>query len=157
MITMMDLLAGHPFLSGLRQEWLERLSAQSKRIVYHQGQRIIEENQHADRFLLIRHGAVGLDLHVPGRGNILIEKLGPETVLGWSWLYPPYKWHFGAVAAEQTLAISCDAAGVRRLFDQDPAFGYDMAKRFLGVMADRLAASRHRLVDLYSPTAPMGE
>ena len=34
------------------------------------------------------------------------------TVLGWSWLHPPYRWHFGAVARVATTAIEFDAPSV---------------------------------------------
>ncbi|WP_433732447.1 hypothetical protein ACQP2Y_23335 [Actinoplanes sp. CA-051413] len=35
---------------------------------------------------------VALDFHVPGRGDIVIERVGAGGVVGWSWLLPPYPW-----------------------------------------------------------------
>lgn len=149
MITALDLLATHPFLEGLSQLWLERLSYQSKRAVHHPGTRLFREGNRADRFWLIRDGRVALEFNVPGRGDIVIEHLGPGSVLGWSWMFPPYRWHFGAVAAEQTLSIELDGAGVQRLCGDDPALGYELTRRFSAVLIDRLQAARMRLVDLY--------
>ena len=149
MITMTDLLTDHPFLAGLRPDWLEHLSYQAKRIVYHTGDRLFSEGANADRFWLIRSGRVGLDLRVPGRGEVLIDSLGPGTVLGWSWVCSTNQWRFGAVAAEQTLAVVFNAPGVLRLCDEQPELGYEMARRFLAVVADRLHASRTRLLDVY--------
>ncbi len=151
MITTLDLLTAHPFLEGLPEKWLERLSYQGKRSVHHGGSRLFSEAHPADRFWLIRDGRVSLEFNVPGRGDIVIEELGPGSVLGWSWMFPPYRWHFTAVAAEQVLAVEMDGKGVLRLCDDDPALGYELTRRFAEVLIDRLQASRMRLVDLYSP------
>jgi CRP-like cAMP-binding protein len=80
---------------------------------------------------------------------VVIEKLGADTVLGWSWLFPPYRWQFGALAVEQTEAIEFDADGVRRLVAEDAELGRELTTRFMGVVVDRLQASRARLLDLY--------
>lgn len=43
------------------------------------------------------------DFHVPGRGDVGIETIAAGSVPGWSWLFPPYQWQFGAVVVERTL------------------------------------------------------
>jgi CRP/FNR family cyclic AMP-dependent transcriptional regulator len=150
MMSTLDLLTTHPFLEGLPAPWLERLSYEAKRNVHHGGSRLFREGGPADRFWLIRDGRVALEFNVPGRGEMVIEELGPGSVLGWSWMFPPYRWHFSAVAVEQILAIELNGADVRRLCDNDPALGYELTRRFAGVLIDRLQAARLRLVDLYA-------
>jgi CRP/FNR family transcriptional regulator, cyclic AMP receptor protein len=149
MTTAVELLAEHPFLAGLPAGWLEHLAGQVRRTGFPPGQRIFAEGGAADRFWLIHSGRVALDFRVPGRGDVLIETLGPGTVLGWSWLFPPHRWHFGAVAAEQTHTVEFDAAGVMARCEADPAFGLELTRRFAGVLLDRLQATRVRLLDLY--------
>jgi CRP/FNR family cyclic AMP-dependent transcriptional regulator len=149
MTATMDLLTTHPFLSGMPAPWLERLSYQSRRAVYHGGSRLFREDGRAEHFWLIRDGRISLEFHVPGRGDVVIDQIGAGSVLGWSWMFPPYRWHFGAVAAEQTLAIEFDGPGVLKLCEQDPALGLDVTRRFSAILIDRLQAARMRLVDLY--------
>jgi CRP-like cAMP-binding protein len=149
MMTTLDLMVTHPFLEGMPRPWLERLSYQAKRAVHHTGSRLFREGNRADRFWLIRDGQVALEFNVPGRGDIVIEQLGPGSVVGWSWMFPPHRWHFGAVAAEQTLSIEFDGPGVLRLCNDDPALGFELTRRFSAVLIDRLQAARLRLVDLY--------
>jgi CRP-like cAMP-binding protein len=144
-MTVLDLLATHPFLSGLSGERLARLSTWARRAPFHAGARVFSEGSRADRFWLIREGQVRLDAAVPDRGDIEICTLGPDTVLGWSWLFPPYRWHFGAVAIEPTLAVELDATGVLRICESDPALGYDLSQRFMRVLLERLQATRMRL------------
>jgi CRP/FNR family transcriptional regulator, cyclic AMP receptor protein len=149
METAYDLLASQPFLAGLTDRQLELLSHWSKRAVFHAGSRVFREGTPADRFWLIQRGRVNLDTHVPGRGDLLVETVGSGAVLGWSWLFAPYRWHFGAVAAETTISIELDGPGVRQLCARDPSLGYELSTRFMQVMLDRLQATRLRLLDLY--------
>ncbi|WP_327000601.1 cyclic nucleotide-binding domain-containing protein [Dactylosporangium sp. NBC_01737] len=150
MITTYDLLVGHPFLAGLPPRHLERLSHWACRAPFHAGARIFEENGRADRFWLIRDGYVNLDIRVPGRGDVIVETLGPGTVLGWSWLFPPYRWHFGAITVDPVLTVAIDGAGTRALCDAEPAFGYELTKRFMAVVVERMQSTRIRLLDLYT-------
>jgi CRP-like cAMP-binding protein len=148
--TTYDLLTGHPFLDGLDREQLERLAPWGTRSSFHAGARLFSEDGKAERFWLIRDGQVALDIHVPGRGDVLIETLGAGTVLGWSWLFPPYRWHLGATTVSQTLTVEFDAAGVRRLCADDPVIGSELYRRFITVVVDRLQATRMRLLDFYN-------
>lgn len=149
MITTYDLLVAHPFLAGLPQRHLERLSRWAYRAPFRAGVRIFEENGKADRFWLIRDGYVNLDIRVPGRGDVIMETLGPGAVLGWSWLFPPYRWQFGATAVDTVLSIAIDGPRTRALCDAQPDFGYELTKRFMAVVVDRMQATRMRLLDLY--------
>jgi len=153
MITTYDLMAAHPFLTGLPLRHIERLSRYASRAPFHANTRIFQEHGTARGWWLIRDGFVNLDLRVPGRGDVIVETLGPGAVLGWSWLFPPYKWHFGAVTTEPVLAVAVDAEGTRAMCDAEPAFGYELTKRFMAVVVERMQTSRMRLIDLYKAPA----
>ncbi|NJC74054.1 cyclic nucleotide-binding domain-containing protein [Planosporangium thailandense] len=148
--TAYDLLAAQPFLAGLSEGQLRQLSYSASRNVLHAGARVFSEGGRADRFWLIIRGRVDLYTHVPGRGDVVVATLGPGEVLGWSWLFPPYRWHFGAVAVETTFAVNLDAEGVRRLCADDHDLGYELTLRFARVLVERLQATRVRLLDLYT-------
>jgi len=149
MQTMAELLAQQPFLTGMRPAHLERISVYAHRSVFRAGARIFHEGGHANRCWIIRDGVVELDTTVPGRGTVPIEKLGPGSVLGWSWLFPPYTWHFGAVATEPVLTIEFKAAELLRLCEGDPQIGYELTHRFMAVVVDRLQNTRTRLISEY--------
>jgi CRP-like cAMP-binding protein len=146
----------HPFFAELTGEQLAALSGDGTPVVYGPGERIFAEGGVADRFWLIEAGSVALDMRVPGRGDQIIETLIGGTVLGWSWLHAPYRWHFGAVAREATATIAFAAAAVRRRCDADPAFGYAILRCFTPVITQRLQATRLRVLDLYASPAQVG-
>jgi CRP/FNR family transcriptional regulator, cyclic AMP receptor protein len=149
-------VSAHPFFAQLTDEQLAALSGDGTPVAYGPGDRIFAEGGVADRFWLVDTGSVALDMRVPGRGDQILETLVAGTVLGWSWLDPPYRWHFGAVAREATAAIAFDAVSVRRRCDVDPAFGYAILRCFTPVITQRLQATRLRVLDLYASPAQAG-
>jgi CRP-like cAMP-binding protein len=150
-------LADLPLLAGLTREQLRLLGETARPISYPAGGRVFAEGDSADRFWLIEKGTVALDLQVPGRGAPVIETLAGGAVLGWSWLDPPYRWQFGAVAREPLDTIAFDATSVRDRCDADPAFGYAVLRLFIPVLTERLQATRLRLLDLYATPAQAGQ
>ncbi|MCA2218998.1 cyclic nucleotide-binding domain-containing protein [Jidongwangia harbinensis] len=149
-LTVFDHLSLHPFLADVPATWLHRLAMHGRPALRHAGVRLFHEGAPAGSFWLLRSGAVALDFHVPGRGDIVIERIGAEGVVGWSWLLPPYRWSLGAVVAAECQAVQLDAAGVRRLLAEDAELGRELTTRFLAVMAERLHATRVRLAELYA-------
>ena len=142
-------LATHPFLAGLPARFVEQLARHATRAQLPPDHSLFREGGVADRFWLIESGRVVLYIHIPGRGDAVVESLGPGQVVGWSWLFPPYRWNFDATVGEQTEAIELDGLAVQRLCDAEPELGYDLCRRFMQVMLGRLQATRVRLLDLY--------
>jgi CRP/FNR family transcriptional regulator, cyclic AMP receptor protein len=139
-------LAAHPFLHGMSRDQLGVLAETARDVSFPARHRLFEDGGNATRFWLIQCGHVSLDLHVPGEGPAVIETIGMGELLGWSWMFPPYKWAFGAVAATAVEAFEFDAPTVRKLCAADPALGYELNQRITAVLAKRLRATRIRLV-----------
>ncbi|RFU39598.1 cyclic nucleotide-binding domain-containing protein [Actinomadura logoneensis] len=137
-------------MRGLRGHHLERLATAAHRVTAPDRHRFFDEGGRADRFWLVETGRVGVDAHVPGRGLVVVETLGRDAVLGWSWLFPPFQWRFGARALAPVRAVEFDARLVRTLCADDPELGHELTRRFAEVMLDRLQATRMRLMDVYT-------
>jgi len=139
-------LAAHPFLHGMSADQLGLLADAARDVSFPARYRLFEDGGYATRFWLIQAGHVSLDLHVPGEGPVVIESIGMGELLGWSWLFPPYKWAFGAVAASAVEAFEFDAPTVRELCAAYPELGYQFNQRVTRVLAKRLQATRIRLI-----------
>lgn len=148
-MTTADDLAAFAPLASLDRAELETLARAGRDVGYRAGQRLIVEGQRADRCWLIRTGRILLDSQVPGRGDVVVQSIGPGDLLGWSWLVPPYRWHFGAVTAEPVQAIEFEAAGLAEIADADPRFGRELTLLMFEALLGRLQATRARLLDLY--------
>ncbi len=149
MQTLEAILAEHPFLQGLEPRHLSLIVGCASNVRFNAGDFIFREGEEANEFYVIRHGKVALEVFAPDRGPIIIDTLVEGEVLGWSWLIPPYIWHFDARAAELTRAIALDGKCLRQKCEDDHDLGYELLKRFAHIMEQRLQATRLRLLDLY--------
>jgi CRP-like cAMP-binding protein len=149
-LTVFDQITMHAFVGDLPSNWLYRLAAHGRTVLRHPGDRLFDEGGPARHFWLVRSGTVALDFVVPGRGQIVLERVGADSVVGWSWLIPPYRWTLGAVVAQPMRAVEFDAGGVRALIAEDPDLGRELTTRLLAVVAGRLQAARSRLAELYA-------
>jgi CRP/FNR family transcriptional regulator, cyclic AMP receptor protein len=139
-------LATHPFLHGMSRDQLSVLAEAARDVTFPARYRLFEDGGSANRFWLIRSGHVALDLHIPGEGPVVIETIGMGELLGWSWLFPPYKWAFGAMTATAVEAFEFDAPTVRERCAAHPELGYEFNQRITRVLARRLQATRIRLI-----------
>ncbi|MEU1007658.1 cyclic nucleotide-binding domain-containing protein [Streptomyces sp. NPDC005890] len=137
--------------TALPAEQREVLMRLAREVSFEAGTRLFEEGRRADRFWIVRTGTVALDLRVHGRRSAVIETLGHGELIGWSWHFPPYLWQLGGEAMSPVRAYAFDAGPVRALCAQDPELGRAIAVWVGRVVAQRLHASRVRLLDLYAP------
>jgi CRP-like cAMP-binding protein len=149
MRTLDALIVESPVFDGLTQEQLELIAGCASNTVFAAGDRLFREGDRSDTFFLVRHGLVALDAYVPNRGQLTIETVGPGEILGWSWLLPPFMWHFTGRAVDAVRAVQFDGACLRGKCDDDPALGYDLITRFAQVLVSRLQATRLQLMDVY--------
>jgi CRP-like cAMP-binding protein len=139
-------LATHPFLHGMSPDQLATLAETARDVQFPARHRLFEDGGYATCFWLIRSGHVSLDVHIPDQGRVIIENIGMGELLGWSWLFPPYRWVFGAMAAAPVEAFEFDAAAVRECCTADPGLGSEFNQRIIRVLARRLQATRLRLI-----------
>lgn len=144
-----QLVANHPLLSGLPGDTAELVAGCARNAAFEPGELLLAEGQPADTLYLIRRGRVALEVQSPARGAMVLDTLVPGQILGWSWLFPPYRWSFDARALDPVGVVSVDATCLRAKAEADPAFGYELMKRLGAVMLERLQAARLRLLDLY--------
>jgi CRP-like cAMP-binding protein len=103
---------------------------------------IFREGDLANRFYLMEKGKVALESRTADGKVVLVETIGPGDALGWSWLFPPYYWHFGARALDRTEAIFFYGTRLRASCDGDHDFGYELVRRMAEVAIRRLQSTR---------------
>ncbi|MER5796490.1 cyclic nucleotide-binding domain-containing protein [Streptomyces sp. NPDC001980] len=141
-------------LTALPQAQRERLMELAHEVSFPEDSRIFEAGGTADRFWVIRSGAVNLDQEVTSRKRVTVATLGAGDLLGWSWLFPPYSWDFGAVAFSQVRAYEYDASAVLALCVEDPLLGLSLVRTVAEILASRLEVTRGKLLDAYVGRRP---
>ena len=149
METIEERLHDLSFFQGLDAAGVALIAACGSNVRFQPGELLFREGDDADTFYVLRHGTVALETFVPGRGPVPIETLDAGEVVGWSWLFPPYRWHFDARARSLVRATSFDGECLRGKCQGDPRLGYELMSRFAQVMIGRLQSTRLRLLDLY--------
>jgi CRP/FNR family transcriptional regulator, cyclic AMP receptor protein len=141
-------LAALPFFAGMKEDQIEFLAGCASNVRFRRGDRIFRRDKPADTFLIVKSGRAAIDLFVGSQG-VTLETVSENDLLGWSWLIPPYRWHFDVRAVTDVSAIAFDAECVRKKCATDPAFGYEMYKRFSAIIVERLMAARIQALKVY--------
>jgi CRP-like cAMP-binding protein len=143
------ILAEHPLFRGFDADTVALFAGCAKNEHFAPGARIYAEGAMADRFYILTHGDVALEIASPGRGALIVETLHPGDLFGWAWLMAPGTHANDATALTEVRAISLDAACLRRKCAADPALGYRMFQEWVPHLMARLRALRLQLLDLY--------
>jgi CRP-like cAMP-binding protein len=146
--TIRELLAAQPVLAGLEPGDLDLMAGCGRLAVMQPGAALAREGDPAEQFFVVRAGRVALEIDSP-TGPLIVETLEAGDIVGWSWIFPPYRWVYDVHVVERARLVVIDAGCLRQKCDADPEFGYRVMKRFAQVVAQRLAATRLRLLDLY--------
>lgn len=145
-----QLIAEVGVFAGLEPRHLELICGCGRNEHLPGGMLLAREGRSADRFYLIRNGSVALEVHSPGRGDLVIGTLHSGDMLGWSWLFAPYRWRLDVRTIEPVRVIRFDGACLRDKCERDHELGYQLMKRFAALAIERLQATRLQLLDVYA-------
>src|SRR4051812_48053261 len=143
-------VAAHPFLCGMNEHHIRLLADVAMQARFEPDQILFQEGEQANRFYLVEHGSVILEAKVQSGKTITIDTIHDGDLIGWSWLFPPYVWHFSARATQPTAAIFFYGTVLREYCEKDHSLGFELFKRMSEVMTRRLQLARRKLLESYS-------
>lgn len=147
------IITDHPLFRDLKPEHITVLIEGAKAASFEAGEVLFREGEPANRFYLIESGKIALEAHEPGGGTLLVETLTAGDVLGWSWLFSPFVWHFQGRAIEPSNALLLNGGHLLVAAEKDHDFGYELMKRVAQVVIHRLQATRKQLLALQVESA----
>jgi CRP-like cAMP-binding protein len=145
------LLSRTPFFAGLEREYLEYLARQAALRRLAADAVLFAYADEARHFYLVTEGQVSVEVAAIEGPALELQCLGPGAVLGWSWLIAPYRWSFQARAAAPSAVLEFDGTRVLARCERDPAFGYEIVKRFSSLMSERLNFARQKMMEEWKP------
>ncbi len=152
MDSLISIIAEHPIFSGLQNRYLDLLVGCASNVRFDAGKHLFQEGEEATKCYLIRSGSVALQIDLPPKGLVTTQTFGEGDVIGWSWLFPPYRWHADALSTQLTRALALDGKCLRTKCEQDHDLGYELMTRFAILMERNLQSMRLQLLDVYSET-----
>lgn len=144
-LTVMD----HPFLRGFTPHQRQMLDEISTPVEFLADEFLVRQGKIDERFFLVHSGLVAIQTYSVARGSLTLDSVGDGECVGWSWVIPPYRTHFDAVAYEPVSATAIDAVALRQLCNQECKFGFMVLQKMVQIMEQRLQAARLMLVDFY--------
>lgn len=145
-------LSTHPFVAEFGPEYKARLAGMAKQVRFAVDQVIFREGDDHSVLYLLEEGMVAIELEVPGH-VLRVQTLHDGDIFDWSALLPHAGKHFQARALEPVTALAFQGEELLASFKSDPQFGLTFMLRLMGVVSERLRATRMQLLDMYSPVA----
>ncbi len=150
--TLLAVLKKHPFVDEFRPEHIEKLRTLAREVSIDADKVLFKEGDDTHDFYLIAKGRVALEMQEPDH-VLRVQTLGAGDELGWSSVLMGRGKYFQARALEPVEALAFDGTALLEACRADPAFGFAFMYRMLGVVSERLQATRLQLHDMHSPKA----
>ncbi len=150
--TLVAVLQKHPFVEEFQPQHIERLSTLAKETHFDRDQVIFHEGDECHDFYLIVEGRVALEIEAPGH-TFRVQTLHAGDELGWSAILMGRGKHFQARALQPVDALAFNGEELLAACRDDKGFGFALMYRMLGVVSERLQATRLQVLDMYSPVA----
>ena len=146
-----EYLSAHEFFSEFSDDDLKFLCECSSTREIKKGQILFLQGEHADKFYVVRSGLISIQMPAIMGPTLEIQAVEEDQVLGWSWLISPYRWNFQTKAEEDSELLQFDGTAILARCEQEPKFGYELLKKFAGLMSVRLNAARQKMMDEWNP------
>ena len=146
-----EYLSAHEFFSEFSDDVLKFLCECSSMREIKKGQILFRQGEHADKFYVVRSGLISIQMPAIMGPALEIQAVDEDQVLGWSWLISPYRWNFQTKAEEDSELLQFDGVAILARCEQEPKFGYELLKKFAGLMSVRLNAARQKMMDEWNP------
>lgn len=148
---LIEYLQSHKVFSDLEPEHIEVLASHADEKLFAAGEMLFRQEDSAESFYIMVDGSI--DVGVPSIMGpaLVVQTLGKDDILGWSWLIPPYKWTFEAKANRDSTVLVFDGKALLQHCENNTDFGYTLMKRFAGLMSQRLHAARMKMMDSWAP------
>ncbi len=150
--SLLQAIQTHPFNAGFAPDHTAKLATLAQMVHFEAGQVIFHEGELWSVFYLLKEGMVALELESAER-VLRVQTLYAGDEFDWSALLPAAGKHFQARALTSVTALGFEAAQLLAAFKADPEFGLAFMMRLMGVVSERLRATRVQLMDMYAPEA----
>jgi hypothetical protein len=146
-IELRQATADIPFFQDMTQRELEFLAAHAQLELVERGHYLGVEGKPASCFYAVLSGSVLIESIAAEFAPVPIQRPDVPTVIGYSWLIPPFEWTFDILVTEPGEVIRFDGAALCTRCKVDHEMGCDILTRVMQLVAERLLATRMRLVE----------
>lgn len=138
-----------PWLMDLTQDQLKKLEKISGFRYVEDGEILYKEGEKENVFYIVSEGSLGIEIHVPGYGQVLLYNAEPLDLVGWDSMTPVARHRITTIKAlKKSNLIYIDGSALIELCDEDHELGYVIMRRLSNVVATQMLTMRLKLIDL---------
>ncbi len=139
-----------PWLMDLSQEQLRKLEKISGFRFLEEGEILYREGENDNLLYIVSEGSLGIEIYVPGHGQVRLYNADPLDIVGWDSMTPVARHRITTITAlKKSNLIYFDGSALNELCDIDQELGYVIMRRLSNVIATRMLAMRLKLIDLF--------
>ncbi len=137
------------FFKDMPYPYVEKIMGMGEERFFKKDEWIFKAEEPAKEFYIIKEGNIALQISssCENKKGLTIQKLERGDLLGWSWIIPPYKWNFDAIALVDSKLLHFPAEKVKNTIEEDPLLGYYIVLHLSYILSDRLKNTRLKLSD----------
>lgn len=154
LLSIEEQLATLQFTAGLSKNVRKELAKLACLRSFPVGEFLCREGESTPELFLIVSGHAGLDMFVPGRGQVRLLTLGPGEILAWSAVVGNHGATATGVATEDMRAIVFPDSALRVLCETNHNVGYEVMRELARAISRRLVATRLQSLDLFEEQSP---
>jgi len=144
------LLQTIPWLMDLSNVQIKELEKISGCLFLSEGEILYKEGDNDNLLYVVSEGSLGIEIFVPGRGQVRIYNADPLDIIGWDSMTPVARNRITTITAlKKCNLIYFDGSALNELCENDKELGYVIMRRLSNVIASRMLAMRLKLIDLF--------
>ncbi len=139
-----------PWLMDLSQDQLKKLEKISGFRFLEEGETLFNEGGKDNLLYIVSEGLLGIEIYVPGHGQVRLYNAEPLDVIGWDSMTPVARHRITTITAQKkSNLIFFDGSALNELCEEDKELGYVIMRRLSNVIATRMLTMRLKLIDLF--------
>ncbi len=143
------ILQSIPWLMDLTSDQIMELEKISGLRFLSEGEFLYKEGDNDNLFYIVSEGSLGIEIYIPGYGQIKTYNAEPLDIVGWDSLTPVARHRITTIKALQNSnLIYFTGKALYELCEKDKLLGYVIMKRLSNVIATRMLTMRLKLIDL---------
>lgn len=154
MNNLQDHISNHAFFANIDVAYQELIAGCAREKHFTAGEFLMKEGDTANRFYLLTEGQVAIECFLPGRGPMTVRNSHGGDMVGFSWLFPPFRVAFDARAMTPVETIMLDGRCLRGKTETDHELGYLLMKQFAQMMLKHMQSARRQMLDIYATPLP---
>lgn len=139
-----------PWLMDLNPDQLRKLEKISGFQFLEEGEILYKEGDNDNLLYIVSEGSLGVEIYVPGHGQVRLYNAEPLDIVGWDSMTPVARHRITTITAlKKSNLIYFDGSALNELCDIDQKLGYVIMRRLSNVIATHMLAMRLKLIDLF--------